>query len=776
MLDFQALAASLLARADELVPSWLPDGKRRGREWVCGDLRGSPGDSCSVNLNTGMWADFASNDRGGDLISLYAAIHGIEQGAAARELGGDDQPRNGHVVSRVSRETSDATPEPLLPAPADAGLPPEPRGVTVEDVHEYRTFNGALVGVVQRCLSDAGKTFRQWRWDGERWAAKAMPEPRPLYGLPALKQRPDAPVLVVEGERCADVAAAVLPKYVIVTWPGGAKAWKKADWSALATRKRVDLWPDNDAPGREAVGGIALALYQLGVETVNAIDPAGRPDGWDIADAVSDGMTGNDILLWARPLLRSIDRPKQATPPVPAPVEPPSVGELIAGTDMAFARRLHTRHGHNLKFSIERAWLVWSGSRWQIDDKGVLVSALAKESAESMLDEIRDARDRNEAFKVAKLAAQKRAIEAAVWLARSESGVLARLVDFDVDAMLLNVQNGIVDLSSGKLMPHDKNKLCSMMAGTRYDPTAHAPRWRSFIGEVTGENIDLMDYLQTLCGYLLTASVAEHCMAFLYGLGRNGKSVFLETLQSMMGDYACSAAPELVMASKHQGIPNDVARLRGIRAVFMNETEQGARFAESKLKQLTGGDTLNARFLREEFFDFKPTHKLVMRGNYQPTVNGTDDGIWSRIRLVPFTQSFLGREDRTLPDALRGELPGVLNWAIEGCLRWQREGLVTPAVVSDAVNDYRSESDTLGRFITDHCEARPAFDVKSAAFFKKYRQFCEDSGERWVSSKMLPHEMERRGFKQKRLASGVVFLGIQIAATQQDWHGSSGDF
>jgi putative DNA primase/helicase len=441
---------------------------------------------------------------------------------------------------------------------------------------------------------------------------------------------------------------------------------------------------------------------------------------------------------------------------------PGASNSLIQGTDLALGRRLHERHGPNLRFTVERGWLVWSGRHWQIDDKGLAVADCAKESAESMFDEIRDAPDQKEAFKLAKLAAQKRAIEAAIWLERSERGVPARLIDFDVDPMILNVRNGIVDLTSGELLTHDKTKLCTMLAGTEFDASATCHRWRQFVGEITGENVPLMDYIQTLCGYLLTASVAEHCMAFFYGLGRNGKSVFQDTIYELLGDYACSSNPELIMARKHQGIPNDVARLRGKRAVFLNETERGGRFDEAKLKQLTGGDVLNARFLREEFFDFAPTHKLVMRGNYQPRITGTDDGIWSRMRLVPFEQSFVGREDRGLKDTLLAELPGILNWAIEGCLRWQQEGLVTPQCVLDAVQQYRQESDVLGSFLDEDCVLGKALKCKSSVLYRRYREHCEQSAERAMPAKDFPHELEKRGITKSKSHGTMMFQGIDL--------------
>lgn len=767
MIDFERLGRELLSRADELVPAWLAGGKRSGHEWVCGDLSGSPGRSLSVNLKTGAWSDFASEtDKGGDLISLYAAIHGLDQLGAARELAGDDhQGGNGVAVPRETPrqpKAEEPAPEPLLPAPVDAGEPPEPRRGVLEARHEYRLPSGDLVGVIQRIrLTDGSKSFAQWRWSAAgEWVPRSMPEPRPLYGLQALAARPRDPVLIVEGERCADEAARVLPRYVVITWPGGSKAWKRANWQVLADRAQVDIWPDADEPGRKAAGGIALALFEAGIKHIRIVDPTGQPEGWDIADALSEGWTGDACLAWARERIRPFEAPKLDKPVKKDGPEIPQRG-LIQGTDMAFARRFHARHGAHLRFIMERGWAIWNGQRWREDPKEVLVSALAKESSESLLDEVREAPDRNEAFKTAKVALQKRSIQSLIWLARSEPGVPAKISQFDSEPMILNVANGMVDLTTGKLLPHDKGAMCSLIAGTHHDPEAQCSRWRQFIGEIMREDVQLMDYLQALCGYLLTGATTEHCLAFLHGAtGRNGKSRFIETMRAVLGEYAVVSSPEIIMSRNYGGIPNDIARLRGARAVFMNETKRGSRFDEQKLKDLTGGDTLNARFLREEFFDFEPTHKLVIRGNHKPAVSGNDPALWSRIKLVPFEVNFEleGTMDKLLDAKLRAELPGILNWCIEGCLRWQREGLPLPQRMLDAVAAYRGETDTIAKFIHECCVLDADSSTKAAALYTRYRDYCAAASERWLSYREFPEEMTARGVK----INGHDYQGISL--------------
>jgi putative DNA primase/helicase len=441
-------------------------------------------------------------------------------------------------------------------------------------------------------------------------------------------------------------------------------------------------------------------------------------------------------------------------------------------TDIANGVRLARRHRPNIRFTESAGWLVWDGKRWAEDPKSVKVQGLAKETALAIFDEIRDAADRKVMMRHAQHSQGKRAIEAMIAMARSESGVLAKITDFDPDTMLFNVENGTVDLRTGELRPHRREDLITRIAPICYDAAAECELWDGFLWRVLGQDQYLYEYAQRLVGYLLTGKTSEQVLHFLYGLGANGKSVFCEILEALLGDYAIVASPEMVMARRHSGIPNDIARLRGIRATFMNETSQGSRFDEAKLKDLTGGDKLTGRFLHQEFFDFPPTHKLVIRGNHKPVINGTDDGIWRRLRLVPFIVTIPPEEqDLQLIEKLRRELPGILRWAVHGCLEWQRAGLKPPAVIVEAVKEYRVESDTLGRFIAECCTiTSKVSEVKAGVFFQRYQQFAEGAGERWMPSKDMPTEMARRGFSQKRRDIGMFYLGIELKdAAQPHW-------
>lgn len=352
-IDFEALARELAARAEELVSNWLPAGKRRGHEWLVGNLAGEPGESLSINLNTGKWCDFASGEKGGDLISLYAAIHRISQGKAARALGTGrssigstpDNPGGEKIAPRGSGAGKRDSQEPkpwnvLLPVPADAPPPPEVRAfelspkkwTKLEPVARwaYRDAAGRVLGYVCRFnLPDGSKEViplvycQEASGDKRKWIWKSLPAPRPLYNLPELSQRPEAQVLLVEGEKAADAARTLLPGYVVITWPGGGKAIDQADWSPLVGRKLV-LWPDadnshtypkghgragevmdyRDQPGPATMHKIAAKLHGKASElrVLDVRDVA--VDGWDAADALAEGWTEKHTIAWARTRVR----------------------------------------------------------------------------------------------------------------------------------------------------------------------------------------------------------------------------------------------------------------------------------------------------------------------------------------------------------------------------------------------------------------------------------------------------------------------------------------
>lgn len=303
-IDFSGLAARLLASADTVVPGWFPNGKRRGSEWVVGSLQGDPGDSLSINLRTGVWMDFATGDKGADLINLYAGMRGIAQGEAAKELGAQHVNGHHHAVTPMLRlpkpEREAAIDAPLQRPPADAPPPGRHRshGEPVA-LYRYADADGTLGYVARYEPPGERKQFSPWIWAGGKWVAKAFPKPRPLYGLDRLAKAPaGATVMLCEGEKACDAAAALVLPQVLMTWPGGAKAVEHVDWSPLKGRT-VNLWPDNDEPGRECMARVAEKLIALGCSG-RVVDPTGESEGWDLADAVADGWDRETLKAWLK--------------------------------------------------------------------------------------------------------------------------------------------------------------------------------------------------------------------------------------------------------------------------------------------------------------------------------------------------------------------------------------------------------------------------------------------------------------------------------------------
>jgi P4 family phage/plasmid primase-like protien len=269
--------------------------------------------------------------------------------------------------------------------------------------------------------------------------------------------------------------------------------------------------------------------------------------------------------------------------------------------------------------------------------------------------------------------------------------------------------------------------------------------------------------LQRVAGYCLTGVTSEHALFFLYGTGANGKSVFANTLTIILGDYATVAAMDMFMATTSERHPTDMAGLRGARIVTSIETEQGRRWAESKLKALTGGDKITARFMRQDFFEFVPQFKLLVAGNHKPAIRNVDEAMRRRLHMVPFTVTIPpAQRDKQLPDRLLAERDGILAWAVEGCLMWQRTGLRPPAAVMAATDEYFESEDALGRWLDERCERRASHTEMSAALYADWKNWAEANGEFAGSIKRFSENLTNRGFEQWRSKTARQFRGLRL--------------
>ena len=428
-------------------------------------------------------------------------------------------------------------------------------------------------------------------------------------------------------------------------------------------------------------------------------------------------------------------------------------------TDLGNAERLIDRHGQDLRYVYPWGkWLCWDGRRWAGDTSGN-VERRAVETVTSIYAEAAAAEDGDEREDLARHAERSESrsrIEAMIALARARPSVPVLPEELDADPMLLNAANGTIDLHTGELRSHNPADLITKLAPVEYDPEALAPRFAAFLWQVFDDE-DVIAFVRRFAGYSLTGSTEERALAILHGRGKNGKSTLVELLKQAAGDYATSTDTETILAKRHQGVGNDVAALKGARFVAAAEVEQGRVLAESKVKQLTGSDTVTARFLYSEPFDFKPEFKLWLSTNNKPVIRGTDDAIWDRIRLIPFTRRFEGANaDSRLPEKLREELPGVLAWMVRGCLEWRKDGLGEPERVTAATEGYRSEMDTLGGFVEECCVVRPEAWCKFADLYAAYTRWCEESNEHPEKRRRFGDSLTERGFKADNGAKNVA--------------------
>jgi putative DNA primase/helicase len=438
-------------------------------------------------------------------------------------------------------------------------------------------------------------------------------------------------------------------------------------------------------------------------------------------------------------------------------------------TDKGNSLRIVDFAGDRLRYVPKwGTWLVWDGTRWAPDAMNAAME-LAKACVETIYAEADRIPNEDHAKKVrswAQTSESGQRLREMLGLASSDPRIAVAHDALDADPMLLNVRNGTVDLRTGTLRPHRQGDLITKIAPVTYDPNADCPRWDRFLSEIMARRGSLVDFLQRAVGYSLTGDVTERKMFILHGGGRNGKSTFLNTVRDLLGTYAMRSPNELLIARRgDRNIPADVAQLTGIRFTFVSETGELDRLDESKVKDLVSGDELSARLMRENWFTFTPTHKLWAGTNHKPTVRSSDDAIWDRIRLIPFDVRVPEDQvDRSLADALRHELPGILNWAIRGCLAWQRHGLTAPTAITEATAAYRSTMDTLGQFIAEECVLRELSSETVAALYAAYTAWAEANGERPITKKMLTMQLADRGVSSKRSGRTNVYTyhGIRL--------------
>ena len=423
-------------------------------------------------------------------------------------------------------------------------------------------------------------------------------------------------------------------------------------------------------------------------------------------------------------------------------------------SDEALALRYAGRHAGTLRYvAVFGRWLQFVDGRWAFEDTLVafdLARAICREAA-----------DNCNKLREAKRIADARTVAAVERLARSDRRLAATVNQWDADPWLLNTPAGTVDLRTGRIRDHRIGDYITKT--TAVAPGGDCPLWRAFLERITNGDGELQAYLQRVCGYALTGVTSEHALLFGHGTGANGKSVFVNTISGVMGDYATTAPMEAFIASNSDRHPTELAGLRGARLVTASETEEGRRWAESKIKTLTGGDKIAARFMRQDFFEFVPRFKLLIVGNHRPGLRGVDEAIRRRMNLIPFSVTIPEEErDEKLPDKLRDEWPGILQWMIDGCTEWQGEGLARPEAVRRATDAYLAAEDAIALWLAEACTTRPNDSALSSALFKSWSRWATAAGEFIGSQKRFSQALEDRGFIKQRLGPGMQFNGVAV--------------
>jgi putative DNA primase/helicase len=411
---------------------------------------------------------------------------------------------------------------------------------------------------------------------------------------------------------------------------------------------------------------------------------------------------------------------------------------------------------------------VWDGARWRRDELNS-VQELTRAVSVVRWDEVaamgnpEEGESKSKRARWALATESKRGRDNMLALAQSVPGISVSHEALDGDAWLLNVANGTLDLRTGVLREHARADHLTKLSPVAYDASAACPTWDRFLERVTGGNVELANFLARAVGYSLTGDVGEQVVFFLQGAGANGKSTFTKILRELLGDYGTQAAPDLLLAKHGEAHPTEIADLHGARFALCQEVEQGRAWAEATLKQITGGDRVKARRMRENFWEFEPTHKLWVCANHRPRVRGADEGIWRRIKLVPFAVTIPeGERDRTLLEKLRAELPGILAWAVRGCLAWQRDGLGVPEEIREATAAYRLAEDQIESFIEDACETGPGFEAPKTPLYEAFRRWLLASGEPIIDAKEFRARMLAKGFAENRTKSARVWCGVRV--------------
>lgn len=445
-------------------------------------------------------------------------------------------------------------------------------------------------------------------------------------------------------------------------------------------------------------------------------------------------------------------------------------------TDTGNAECFALKFGQNYRFNgTNNQWLKWNGVIWEIDNASNIDTDILKTvrhrraliTTRSVIsNEDLKAKNKSVAFFLGSenVRSRKNVKQAAQW----EQKLITTIGDYDADNFLASALNGTLNLQDGSFREADRSDYITTQFGTNFDVEAVCPRWNSFLEEIFNKDKDLIRFMQKIIGYSLTGSTVEQKMFIFFGFGKNGKTVFINTINALLGGYAGSASFKTFDADKQSEQTNDLAMLKGKRFVSMIESAADRKLNEPLIKQVTGDDKVTCRFLHKEYFEYFPQFKLFLATNHKPVITQSDFGIWRRILLIPFTQNFEDKEESGLKEKLLSELPGILNWALEGLKLWRTEGLKNvPEAVANTTRIYKDDSDTVGQWLNFRIErfsGEYSPTLKSSAAYTDYKNWVTENGFFAVGSRTFKSSLEEKGCVYVRKSDNTYWAGMDLKA------------
>lgn len=561
-----------------------------------------------------------------------------------------------------------------------------------------------------------------------------------LYRLPELLAHKEGYVFIPEGEK--DVNTLVALGLTATTNLGGSGGWRDS-YNQSLKNKSIVLLPDNDAPGRKHVKGIAKALSGIAKE-IRIVELPDLPEKGDVTDWLESGKTLEDLVMEVNQteLYTSVATSSGPPPPVLPPTKQPKKTTKDGGfsghrfTDIGNGKRFADQHHAKLRFcQSTRKWLYYDEIKWNEEKGRGMAENLGKLTAQKIVEEdigdiTRDQRDKIYSWACQSGGAAR--IDAMLKMAQSEETTMVYGGSFDQNKMLLNVQNGTWDLDIFKFRNHNPNDLITQAANVTYDPDAKSQWWLDCLEKWMGGDKDKIDYLQRFAGLCLTGDISSRAFLIFYGGGHNGKSVFLNTVAKLLGDYATVAPKGFLKAKKYEEHPTEIARLFKKRLVVAQETEERMKLEIALVKMMTGEQQMTGRFMRKDHFDFDLTNKIVLMANHRPIISDTSNSIWDRVHLLNWDVriSEAERDSQLIEKLLETERSGIFNWMLEGCRKWKADNyfLVKPDCIRLATEQYREESDPLSSFVKTCCEFEETAITPIKDLWATYEVWAIDEG------------------------------------------------